>query len=157
MKVIAIDPGFDRLGVAILEKEASEEKLLFSDCLLSNKKEKYEDRLKDLGERLETLIEEYKPEIFACEALFFAKNQKTAIDVAGARGMFLYIARKHSLPVYEYKPNQIKIAMTGYGSSDKNQVTDMVKRLVVIEKEKALDDEYDAIAVGLTCLATERF
>ena len=66
-------------------------------------------------------------------------------------------AEKNKLPIYEYSPLEIKVAVTGYGKSDKDQVTDMVKRLIRIEKEDVLDDEYDAIAVGLTCLAMERF
>ena len=84
-------------------------------------------------------------------------NQKTAIDVAGVRGMLFYIAKKHSLSVFEYTPLQIKMAVTGYGKSDKKQVTDMVTKLIKIDKKIKFDDEYDAIAVGLTCFASERF
>lgn len=156
MRVLAIDPGYDRLGVAVVENN-NKEFVVYSDCIQTNKSSSYEDRLLELGNVLEHIITEYKPDAFACETLFFAKNQKTAINVAGARGMFLYIARKHAMPIYEYKPNQIKIAVTGYGQSDKKQVIAMISRLVRLDEKKRLDDEYDAIAIGLTCLAIEKY
>ena len=73
--------------------------------------------------------------------------------VAEARGIMLFLARLHNLEIHEYTPQEIKVAMTGHGGSDKKAVTDMVKRLVKNVPEKALDDEYDAIAIGVTCLA----
>jgi crossover junction endodeoxyribonuclease RuvC len=157
MRILAIDPGFDRLGVAILERKNNKETLLYSNCFQTSSKDTYALRLKLVADELERLISDFKPSVCALEALFFAKNQQTAIDVAGSRGVCIYIAEKHAMEVYEYTPLQIKIAVTGYGKSDKSQVTDMVQRLISIEKEKAVDDEYDAIAVGLTCMATERF
>lgn len=158
MRILSVDPGYDRLGVAVLEKEkqGAKEVLLFSDCLQSNKEDTYAYRLRDIGEQFEKVIVEFSPDAFATEALFFTTNQKTAINVAGARGMLFYIATKYNLPLYEYTPLQIKIATTGYGRSDKKQVIAMVQRLVEIKKEKALDDEYDAIATGITYFATER-
>jgi len=100
MRILSVDPGYDRLGVAVLEKEKQgvKEVLLFSDCLQSNKKDSYAYRLKDIGERFEKIIEKYNPDCFATEALFFTTNQKTAINVAGARGMLFYIATKHMSP-----------------------------------------------------------
>jgi crossover junction endodeoxyribonuclease RuvC len=85
--------------------------------------------------------------------LFFNKNIKTAIAVAEVRGALIYLAKKHSLPIYEFGPQEIKVAVTGYGKSDKTAVFDMLKRLVPNLKTQALDDEYDAIATGITCLA----
>ena len=85
--------------------------------------------------------------------LFFNKNQKTAMGVAQVRGILVYLAQSHDCQVYEFGPQEIKIAVTGYGKSDKSAVIDMVKRLIPSAPNKALDDEYDAIAVGITCLA----
>lgn len=157
MRVLAVDPGYERLGVAIIEKKGSRENLLYSNCFQTAAKLSFDERLTLLGEEFEKLLQEYTPQVFASEALFFTKNQKTAMDVASVRGALFYIAKRHKLPIYEYTPLQIKIAVTGYGKSDKNQVTEMVKKLIKIEKKIKLDDEYDAIAVGLTCLASERF
>jgi len=103
------------------------------------------------------VIETYTPKALALENLFFTNNQKTAITVAEARGVILYQAAIHGLPVYEYGPGQIKVAVTGYGKSDKEQIISMIPRLIGIQKTITHDDEYDAIAVGLTCFATERF
>ncbi len=157
MRIISIDPGYERLGLAVLEKENGIDVLVYSDCLRTYKNLPYPDRLLALGNDLSSIIEKFSPKALASESLFFTKNQKTAIDVAGVRGMILFIAKKYSLSVFEYTPLQIKIAVTGYGRSDKKQVTEMVAKLIDIKKEINIDDEYDAIAVGLTCLASERF
>lgn len=153
MKVISVDPGYDRLGVAILELENGSEKLVYSDCILTDKKSELNDRLFFLGEEFSKIIKRYEPDTLAIETLFFNKNQKTAIGVAQARGILIYIASQANCKVYEFGPQEIKIAVTGYGKSDKTAVIDMVKRLVPKTPINALDDEYDAIAVGITCLA----
>lgn len=157
MKIISIDPGYERLGVAILEKINGKEVLLFSDCIKAPAKLRHEERLKIIGEGVNTLIKKYEPEIMAIETLFFKANVKTAMKVSEARGIMLYEAAKSDLPIFEFTPLQIKVAVTGYGKSEKDQVTAMVKRLIKIEKDLKYDDEYDAIAVGLTYFATVNF
>lgn len=156
MKILAIDPGYGRLGIAVLENTAGKTKVLFSDCLTTKKNEPPVARLKILGATIEKIIKEYRPGVLAIETLFFEKNQKTAMGVAEARGMVIYLAGKSNMEVFEYLPNQIKLAVTSYGRSDKRQVIEMVNRLVNFNKPEALDDEYDAIAVGLTHLAIHR-
>lgn len=156
MRVLAIDPGYDRIGVAVMEKTDSKEVLIHSECILTKKEDVLIARLLLLGQRIELIITEYKPTAVGIETLFFNKNQKTAIGVAQARGIIIYLARKAGCEVYEFGPQEIKVAVTGYGKSDKTAVIDMVKRLVVGVPESALDDEYDAIAVGITCLAQYR-
>jgi crossover junction endodeoxyribonuclease RuvC len=156
MRVLAIDPGYDRIGVAIMEKVNTREILIHSECITTNKTDTLPDRLLMLGKRIEVLIEEYKPNAVGIETLFFNTNQKTGIGVAQARGIIIYLALRAGCTVYEFGPQEIKVAVTGYGKSDKKAVIDMVKRLVANVKDKALDDEYDAIAVGITCLAHYR-
>jgi len=153
MRIIAIDPGYERLGIAILEKETGKEKLIFSECFTTSIKEKHENRLKLIGAEIERVIEKYQPEAMGIETLFFKTNAKTAMKVSEARGIMLYEAAKNNLNILEFTPLQIKVAVTGYGKSDKDQVTDMVKRLIKIESPIKYDDEYDAIAVGLTFFA----
>ena len=158
MKILSIDPGYDRCGVAVLEKgEGGKESLVFSDCIKTNNKDDFSKRLFQIGKRLEEIIEEYSPSVVAVEKLFFNTNQKTAMNVSQVRGMIIYVGEKSGLNVLEYTPLQIKIAITGYGRSDKSQVTKMVPNLIKVEKEIKLDDEWDAIAVGLTCFASEKF
>ena len=156
MKVLAIDPGYDRLGMAVIEHGTGGEVLHHSECFLTDKKAELNDRLFALGIRVEALLALHKPEAVAIETLFFNKNIKTAIGVAEARGTIIFLAKKFGCAVYEFGPQEIKIATTGYGKSDKNAVIAMVKRLIKNVPENALDDEYDAIAVGVTCLAHYR-
>ena len=164
MKIISIDPGYERMGVAILEKTSGKpysnysgrEILLFSNCIKTSSKETHDKRLKIIGESISSLIEKYKPEAMAIETLFFKTNAKTAMKVSEARGVMLYEAAKNNLHVAEFTPLQIKVAVTGYGKSEKDQVTAMVQKLIKIEREIKYDDEYDAIAVGLTFFAYNR-
>jgi crossover junction endodeoxyribonuclease RuvC len=153
MKVLAIDPGYDRIGLAVMENSPEGEILHFSDCFETDKQTSLSDRIYALGTVIEKLLLEHKPDAVAIETLFFNKNIKTAIGVAQARGAIVYLAKKASCTVFEFGPQEIKIATTGYGNSDKSAIIMMVKRLVKNVPLNALDDEYDAIAVGITCLA----
>lgn len=153
MKVLAIDPGYDRLGVAILDNKTGTDTLLYSSCVTTTKDTTFAKRLHAVGAAVHQLIHDHKPDAVALEELFFSKNVKTALSVAEARGVILYEASLADLPIYEFSPSTVKLATTGYGSSDKAAVIMMVKRLVMNTPETALDDEYDAIAVGVTCLA----
>jgi crossover junction endodeoxyribonuclease RuvC len=154
MRVIALDPGYDRLGVAIMENNTGSDILLHSCCIESSRSDKLPERLLTIGTEFSRLLDEYKPDAMGIETLFFNKNVKTAIGVAQARGTLLYLSKQAGCAVYEFSPQQIKVAVTGYGNSDKKGVIDMVMRLVKNAPLKALDDEYDAIAVGVTALAT---
>jgi crossover junction endodeoxyribonuclease RuvC len=156
MRIIGVDPGYDRLGVAVIERQGQKEQLIYSDCLSSGKKDDFSIRLFNLGEQLEKVITQHQPEALAIETLFFAKNKKTASAVAETRGLILYLAGKHNLPVIECSPGTVKLTTTGYGRADKAQISAALGRLIRIEKEIKYDDEYDAIAVALTGLSTTR-
>jgi crossover junction endodeoxyribonuclease RuvC len=155
-RVLAFDPGFERLGVAVVEKQNGKEVLLLSDCIRTKATLTFPERLAELGIATEELIKRWQPNCVAVENVFFEKNAKTAMDVAAVRGMLLYIAAAAGLAVHEYTPLQVKVAITGYGKSDKAAIAAMVPRLVLLAPGKRLDDEMDAIAVGLTCLASVR-
>ena len=156
MRIISIDPGYERMGVAILDKNGPKEELIFSECFKTSAKIPHEERLKLIGGEVELVIKKYEPKAMAIENLFFKTNAKTAMHVAEARGVMLYEASKNNLEVREFTPIAIKVAVTGYGKSEKTQVTEMVKRLVKINKDIKYDDEFDAIAVGLTYFATQK-
>jgi crossover junction endodeoxyribonuclease RuvC len=156
MRVLAVDPGYDRLGVAVMEKEHGQDTLLFSTCILTDKTTTIPERLGALGAALEKMLISYKPDQVAIETLFFNKNQKTAVAVAAARGVVIYLGRKHGAEVKEFGPQEVKMAVTGYGKSDKRAVMDMLPRLIKNLPSQALDDEYDAIAVALTAIAHHR-
>ncbi|MFZ2303739.1 MAG: crossover junction endodeoxyribonuclease RuvC [Minisyncoccia bacterium] len=155
MRIIAVDPGYERIGIAVLEKD-KKETLLFSECFKTKADLQFVDRLKLLGQKVAQIIEGYHPEELAIENLFIETNQKTAMRVAEARGAILYQARILGLEVYEYTPLQIKVAVTGYGKATKTQVMTMVKKLVSGAEAIKQDDEMDAIAIGLTHFAHNR-
>lgn len=156
MKVLAIDPGYDRLGVAVIEKQDGQESVIYSACIETDRQQDLSNRIFQIGQTFSALIEQYKPDLIGIETLFFNKNQTTAIGVAQLRGVIMYLTRQADIELKEFGPQEIKVAVTGYGKSDKKAVIDMVKRLVKNVPEKALDDEYDAIAIGVTCLAHHR-
>lgn len=156
MRVIAIDPGYERVGIAILERHKIADELLFSECFKTPTKMAFNERLCMIGKEIESIILEYQPEILAIETLFFNSNQKTAMRVAEARGVIIYEASKRGIEVREYTPLQIKIAITSHGRSDKQQMISMIPKLIKMNKKITSDDEYDAIGVGITCLAGER-
>jgi crossover junction endodeoxyribonuclease RuvC len=156
MRILGIDPGYDRVGVAIVDKVQGVETLLFSDCIVTNRQFEISARIYTVGQAIEQIIREYTPDILAIEALLFNTNQKTAMRVAEARGVMLYIASAYELGIHEYTPSQIKIALTGHGSAPKDQVASMVRNITKMTKEVKFDDEMDAVAVALTGSASIR-
>jgi crossover junction endodeoxyribonuclease RuvC len=149
MKILGVDPGYGRVGIAVIENGV----LLYSECFSTSSKNSFHLRLKEIGKKINSIIKEYTPDVLAIESLFITKNQKTAMKVAEARGVISYEACLVDIPIHEYSPPQIKVAVTGHGGSDKSQVIKMIPLLLKIKAKKALDDEYDAIAVALTCQA----
>lgn len=154
MKILSIDPGYERLGIAVIEKkEGKKEELVFSKCFKTSSKDPHHQRLTEVSAEVEKIIKKYKPSILVTETLFFSKNVKTAMKVAEARGVIIERCSSNNLEIFELSPQQIKIAITGSGSGNKNQIIKMVPLLINVSKEKKNDDEYDAIAIGLTFFA----
>ena len=151
MIIIALDPGYDRCGVAVIERASTgKETLLESACIITSKEDVFEQRLLSLTNEFRSYIEKHTPDVCVLETLFFAKNQKTAMHVAEARGALILTVTQCNIKLHEFTPKQVKIAVTGDGAATKQQVMMMLPRLISIEKDIAYDDEYDAIAVGLT-------
>ena len=153
MRVLAIDPGFGRCGVALLEGDATKTHIVYSDCIETAANSDFSLRLLAVAMEVTRLIDEYSPELIAIEELFFSNNQKTVFHVAEVRGVLMYLAITHNVPLVEYNPVRIKIALTGYGRASKTDVIRMVERLTDLVKKPKHDDEYDAIALGITALA----
>ncbi len=157
MKILAIDPGYERVGIAIIQKDTNTENLLYSDCFTTSPKDEFPNRLLAIGDEIEKVIKKYKPEALAIETLFFNTNQKTAMRVSEARGAIIYKAKAMGVEVYEYTPLQIKIAVVGYGRATKEQVNTMVTKLISMDiTTNRKDDEFDAIAIGLTHCAHKK-
>ena len=152
-RVIGIDPGFDRLGIAVIEGDASKPVHIWSDCIQIPKGTQSE-RLATVYNTVVRVVETYTPSSCGIEGLFFSTNKKTALAVAEARGAVLSALGNTHLPVCEFSPAQVKLAVTGYGKADKAAVASMVPKLLTLPIKKRLDDEFDAIAVALACLST---
>jgi crossover junction endodeoxyribonuclease RuvC len=158
-RIIAVDPGYERLGVAIMEKTVGGKiVVLHSECFKTSPKMNFSERVLLIGKFFENLIHIYKPEGLSIENLFLSNNQKTAMRVAETRGVLIYIAKKENLHIYEFTPLQIKSALTGNGKSDKVAVEKMIKIILPELRNSVgkIDDEYDAIACGLSYFALEK-
>lgn len=152
MRVLGIDPGFDRLGMAVLEGDPSRPTFIWSECILPAKGEAAE-RLATVYKRTAEVIQEYSPDVLAIETLFFSSNKKSALPVAEARGAILAAAGIAGILVHEFSPGTVKLAVTGHGSADKAAIARMIPHLITLPEKKRLDDELDAIAVAIAGLS----
>lgn len=154
MKVLGIDPGYDRLGIALIEKTTTgAEKVIFSTCLTTSRTLDFSERLLFLINEIERVIKKYRPDLLAIEKIFFISNQKTAMTVAEVRGAILYLAKKLKVPVINLTPLEVKSSIAGYGQADKAQVKFMVQKLLRLAAPIKQDDEADALAIALTGLS----
>jgi crossover junction endodeoxyribonuclease RuvC len=153
MKVLGIDPGFDRLGLAVVEGNPSKPILVWSECV-EPPKGAMEERLAAVSIAVSLAIKKYSPDVLSVETLFFSTNRKTAINVAQARGVVLAAAGAHGLSVVEFSPQQVKLAVTGHGAADKTAIARMIPKLMALPPKRRRDDEFDAIAVALAALST---
>jgi len=161
--ILGIDPGTGRCGWAIVRiknKELrikNEDGVELAECGLieTPAKTPLADRLKIIFEKITELIKKYDPTELAIEELFFVKNVKTGISVAHARGVIMLAGELAKIPVFEYKPNEIKLAIAGHGHANKEQMTKMLK-LHLKNCTVRQDDTVDAVAVALTHLQTSR-
>lgn len=157
MIILGIDPGLATVGFGVISSEKGKVTAIDYGVILTPKDARLPDRLKMIEESLVKLIDRYHPDEIAMEELFFNNNQKTAINVAQARGVTLLTCVKYTEKLFEYTPLQIKQALTGYGRADKHQIQAMVTRLLNLKKTPKPDDAADALAVALTHSNTSRF
>ncbi len=150
MKVLGIDPGFGRLGWAILEGNKQKQMVVEFGCLETSPKKELSERLLEVNQFVEQLISKHSPDMAAVEELYFFKNAKTVIGVSQAQGAVLVALEKNSVPSCRYTPLQVKSTVAGYGKADKRQVQEMTRRLLNLENIPKPDDAADACAVALT-------
>ena len=150
MIILGIDPGIGRCGWGVIETLNSKNKVIQYGCIETYAKSKPEFRLESIYNEVSTFIKEHKPDVMAIEELFFGTNSKTALSVGQARGVILLASSIAKVPVAVYTPLQVKMALTGYGRADKNQIAQMVKIILKLEKIPKIDDTSDALAVALT-------
>lgn len=155
MKILGIDPGFGLCGFAVLETYTKNEPSLQTFGVISTTVgDVFSDRLVELADDLQRLLDEHKPDIVSIEDLFFAKNVTTGIQVAQARGVIIYLAKKFGCQIVEPKPVEVKSSFTGNGQASKADMKRMAKMMFNLEQNPQIDDAADAIAVAL--FATQR-
>lgn len=158
MIILGIDPGFGTMGYGVIEKLGNGNTVPVDyGVVVTPKEESFPVRLAMLEDGLNKIFENYKPQEIAVEELFFSKNVTTGIQVAHARGVILLASVKYCGKLYEYTPNQIKQALTGYGRADKLQMMSVVTSLLHLKKTPRPDDAADALAVALCHAHTSRF
>ncbi len=155
--ILGIDPGTAILGYGLVSQKGNKYNAIDHGCIRTSAKLSPDDRLVLLYDGIQELIAKHQPDEIAIEELFFSKNVKTAMSVAQARGVVLLSAAQAGIKTTEYKPNQVKLAVCGYGSADKKQVQEMVKRLLNMEEIVKPDDAADALAIAICHLNSRTF
>lgn len=150
MKILGIDPGIGRTGWGVIGGESSKLKVESYGCIETSMELPLQERLRELHEQISRIINDFSPNALAIEELFFQNNAKTALVVGQARGVVLLAAAQHGLSVGEYTPLEVKVAVTGYGKAQKNQVGQMVKTLLKLSSIPKPDDTADALAIAIT-------
>lgn len=148
MIVLGVDPGTAITGYGLVDQEG-DLRLLACGAITTPAKTPLPERLLMIHGRLCSLIAEYKPEAVAVEELFFSKNVRTAMSVGQARGVVLLTAAQAGLPVYNYKPSEVKQAVAGYGGASKSQMQEMVRLLLGMDAILSPDDVADAVAIAI--------
>ena len=149
MRILGIDPGYGITGFGVIESERGQSQLLHCGAITTPAGMEFPARLEIIYEDMRKLLETVKPDAVAIEELFFGQNVTTGIGVAQSRGVILLAIRQADVPIFQYKPMQVKQAVVGYGNATKHQVQDMTKRLLRLEKMPKPDDAADAIAIAL--------
>jgi crossover junction endodeoxyribonuclease RuvC len=158
MIIVGFDPGLATLGYGVIEtNKGGKPKMIDYGIVSTPKDESLPVRLTMLEKGVKQIIDKFKPEEIAIEELFFAKNVKTGIAVAHARGVVLLTAVKECGKIFEYTPLQIKQALTGYGRAEKIQIQQMVKSMLGLNGIPRPDDAADALAVALCHAQTNKF
>ncbi len=156
MIILGIDPGIGRTGWGVIEVQSSKFKVQSFGCIETEPNSPLIDRLIILYEQLSKIIKEEKPDEMGVEQLFFNTNAKTALMVGHARGVVLLVAGLQQIPLNEYTPLQVKMALTGYGRAEKPQIGQMVKTILKLESIPKPDDTADALAIALTHAFTRK-
>ncbi|MDP2640984.1 MAG: crossover junction endodeoxyribonuclease RuvC [Candidatus Yanofskybacteria bacterium] len=152
MIILGIDPGTARTGFGVVQKEqGSALRCLAFGCIETPKEDKPEHRLLLLEKEVQKLLRKYRPDLVGIEKLFFARNVSTALPVSEARGVVLVSASRAGVPVMEFTPLQVKMAIGGYGRAEKRQVQRMVKEILGLALIPEPDDAADALGVAIAC------
>ena len=149
MRILGIDPGIATIGFGLVDANRAEQKMIQYGAITTPAGLPLSRRLYQIGQDMEELIGQLRPDVISIEELFFNNNITTGIAVAHGRGVILYAAEKCGIPLFEYTPSQVKMAVVGYGKAEKRQVMDMTRRLLKLSAVPRPDDAADALALAL--------
>ncbi len=149
MIILGIDPGLARVGYGLIETSNNQQKMLDCGIIRTEATQQESKRLVEIAKDLGNLIDTWKPDIAAVEKFFFYKSS-TTISVVQARGVIMMTLASFEIPIQEFPPMQIKLALSGSGRADKSEVLDGVMRELNLEKPPRPDDAADALAIALT-------
>lgn len=149
MIIIGIDPGYAIVGIGVVEYKGNKFRTIDYNAITTPAGMPTVERLKKIYQEMTMYIDKYAPDSIAIEELFFNSNQKTAINVAQARGVLLVAAANRNIPIFEYTPLQVKQSVTGYGRADKQQIQQMVKMMLGLNVIPKPDDAADALAIAI--------
>ncbi|BBJ28964.1 crossover junction endodeoxyribonuclease RuvC [Athalassotoga saccharophila] len=148
-KILGIDPGFGIIGYGLIEVQNKTESFVDCGVIKTDPKRPLSERLLEIYEGICHLIDSLKPDEVAIEELYFFRNVTTAIFVGEARGVIILAFEQKKIPIYEYTPMEVKMAVTGYGKATKRQVQEMVRIMMKMENIPRPDDAADALAIAL--------
>ena len=149
MRIIGIDPGYAIVGFGVLDYDGYKFRPVEYGAVTTGAEMNFPQRLKCIYEDINFILDRFRPDFMAIETLFFTTNQKTAINVAQARGIVVLAAALRNMPIFEYTPLQVKQAVVGYGKAQKNQVMDMTRRILGLAEIPKPDDAADALAIAI--------
>ena len=149
IRILGIDPGYAIVGFGVLDYDGVNFSPIEYGAVLTEAGVPFPERLRAIHEDIEFIFNKFKPDCMAIERLYFTTNQKTAIDVAQARGITVLSAAIRNIPVSEYTPLQVKLSVTGYGKAEKKQVMEMTKSILGLAQIPKPDDAADALAIAV--------
>lgn len=155
MKTLGVDPGTAILGYGVVDG-MDDPAMVSVGVIQTQSGTPMHLRLKDLFDGVSNVISEHQPDVMAVEQLFFSRNVTNALAVGQARGVVLLAAAQHGLPVFEYKPSEVKLAVAGHGNADKFQMQTMVQMILQLDQIPRPDDAADALAVAICHVYSSR-
>lgn len=157
IRILGVDPGYAIVGFGVLDYDGVKFQPVEYGAVLTEAGTPFPERLASIHTDIEFIFDKFKPECMAIERLYFNTNQKTAIDVAQARGVTLLSAATRKVPIFEYTPLQVKSSVTGYGKAEKIQVMEMTRKILGLAQIPKPDDAADALAIAICHGHTTRF
>lgn len=149
MRILGIDPGYAIVGYGVLDYDHNQFTVVNYGAITTEAHTPFEQRLVEIYDDMNSLIEMFRPDCISIERLYFTNNKTTGIDVAQARGVITLAAAKHGVEIYEYTPLQVKQSVVGYGRAEKHQVQEMVKNILRLKECPKPDDTADAVALAI--------